>query len=221
MVLSLAIVAHLCGGQFGWMFRYETYVIVLAAAGLCVLAEPVGRGIFGLAALVMVIAGFNTLPRVVSKYAWAPRAIHLQQAQMGRFAGDFLKAPIAVNDIGRVSWAHDPYVLDLWGLGSAEARRIRATPGIPAPDGWAGDLVARHGIGYALVYDAWIGTGIGADWRAVAHLKMDNPNGGIGAFDVTFYAADAAHEQPLREAVRAFAPTLPPDAHLTEVPAAP
>lgn len=220
-VLSLSIAAHLCAGQFGWMFRYETYLIILMAAGLCLLAAPGGRGALGLSVLVMLISGVRTLPLVAINYVWAARAVHLQQAQMGRFADDFLQAPVAVNDIGRVAWSHEPYVLDLWGLGSAEARHIRVSGETDAPSGWAGALVAKHGIGYAMIYDKWLGTSVGADWRAVAHLTMDNPKGGFTAFDVTFYATDAAHEHRLRQAVRAFAPTLPQDAHLTEVPSAP
>ncbi len=52
--------------------------------------------------------------------------LYERQYQMGRFARDHWRAPVAVNDPGWVSYRNPNYVLDLGGLASLEARRSRA-----------------------------------------------------------------------------------------------
>lgn len=216
-VLALAIMAQLVLGQIGWLFRYEHYLIVVAVAGLILVGVRIGPLPQGAAVLALAVTAFNVLPTLIGSYSWNTRAIHLQQGQMARFAVAFLKAPVAVNDIGMVAWKTDSYVLDLWGLASTEALGLRVADAAQRTPGWAGKLAARDGVGYAMIYDQWLPGAMGDGWRLVAHLTMDPPKGQLGSFDVSFYAMGASHEQLMRAAVHAFAPTLPQGAVLTEV----
>lgn len=219
----LAAMAHLLQAQVGWLHRYEHYIIVTLIAGLALAVPQAGRVmrpvIVGIVALSVLAAGAVWLPRLTTSYLWNPRAVHLQQAQMARFAQDFAREPVAVNDLGRVVWSNPDYVLDLWGLASDRARRIRIDDGAPA--GWAGVLTAERGVRLAMVYDRWIGPGAGADWQRLATLTMVSPRGVLGGYEVAFYATDPAAAPKLREALRAFAPTLPADARITIAPASP
>lgn len=215
-----AAVAHLFFGQTGWMLRYEPY-IVLSLLGAILLASSAiaGRGLVfvrGIAAAVIVFGGLNYLPLLWTDYIWNPRAIHLQQAQMARFARDYLNMPVMVNDLGRVAWGNDNYVLDIWGLGSDEARRVRfSVP--PPPPGWAGKLAASHGIRAAMIYDFWFAEAVGPEWVRVGKLTMSPPKGVLGAWKVDFYATDPSFAPEMRDRLRAFAPTLPEEAVLTVI----
>lgn len=217
-VAGLAAIAHLFLGQIGWMHRYEPYIllslmgaILLAQTAVTGRAAQLMRAATAVAAAAAAVAYFPTL---WGQYVWNPRAIHLQQAQMARFAQDYLEVPVAVNDLGRVAWGNPHYVLDIWGLGSAEARRIRfgATP--PAA-GWAGPLARAHGVRAAMIYDFWFADAVGPDWVRLAELRMNRPEGALGAWTVTFYATDPAFAPAMRAALERFAPTLPEDAALT------
>ena len=119
-----------------------------------------------------------------------------------------------VNDLGRVVWGNPNYVLDIYGLGSDEARRARLDGPTPA-DGWAAPLAAKHGVKAAMVYDHWFGTAVGPDWVRVGALEMHRARGLLGGWTVAIYATDPAYAPELRGKLEAFAPTLPADAYIT------
>lgn len=210
-VLASAL-AHLAVGRFGWMNRYEHYVVVILVATFVALIpqalERWGRGA-SFAALAAVFAAALVVfqPAATSKLPGAARAILTQQGQMARFAQDVLKAPVAVNDIGRVAWRNPDAVLDLWGLASAEARDIRLNR--PAP-GWAGALVARQGVPVAMIYDTWLAEAVGPGWVRLGQLELSIPADFLGGPDVAFYATAPEHVARLRAALVAWVPTLLP-----------
>ncbi|MCV2869478.1 hypothetical protein OEW28_12660 [Defluviimonas sp. WL0002] len=215
-----AATAHMLIGQVGWSARYEHYYLVMIGAALVLALPPLGtllRGAVLCAALAA--AGYYTFVNV-TVYNWTARAIHLQQRQMARLAELLPGVPVAVNDIGWMSWDRRGHILDLWGLASSEARQARTAGagGRPEPE-WAARLVENASARYAMIYDGWIEEGIGAQWRLVATLGMHNPRGSLTAYGVSIYATDPDFEPELREAVRKLARDLPKDAELTEVSA--
>lgn len=220
ILLALAAacgLAQLLAGQIGWMHRYEHWV-VLTMAGALMLAtdgsrrDRLARGVV-LLAIVIGFPMFQT--KNLSEYVWNPAAIHLQQAQMARFVHDDLQEPVAVNDLGWMAWRNDRYVLDLWGLGSAEVlhRRMQAPTGA-----WAAPILAEHGVHVAIIYARWFGAALGPAWKPVAELRMDRRIGRLGDWVVTFYADDAAMREKLTTRLAAFAPTLPGGATLVLLP---
>ncbi|MDX1696293.1 MAG: hypothetical protein R3208_21185, partial [Ketobacteraceae bacterium] len=56
----------------------------------------------------------------------ASNNIYQQQYQMHRFAVEYYNKPLAVNDLGYVSYNNDNYVLDLWGAGFGGGTSIPA-----------------------------------------------------------------------------------------------
>lgn len=216
-VVGASALGHLLFGQIGWMHRYEPYILAaLVAAMLLAAARRAGATaaiLRGAALVATVAAGAAYLPALWGAYVWNPRAITLQQAQMARFAQDYLKVPVAVNDLGRVAWGNPAYVLDIFGLGSDEARRIRFGAVPPAP-GWAGPLAEAHGIKVAMIYDKWFAAAVGPGWVRVATLVMLRPKGAIGDWTVAIYAADPIFAPELRASLAEFAPTLPAGAFL-------
>ena len=216
LVVWLAVLGHLFAGRIGWAARYEHYVIVIAAIAL-VPALARGRAFraVGMAAALASAAYFLWMN--ASVYNWTARGVYLQHAQMARIEAELPGVPVAVNDIGRVAWAQDAPVVDLWGLAYADARRARQeAEGGPVP-GWAGALADAKGARYAMVYADWFKDGIGADWQLVATLTTPAPIGILGSEVVSIYAIDPTIEDDLRTVIERLAPSMPEGATLTQV----
>ena len=221
LALTAAGAAHMLFAQIGWMHRYEHYMVLTLVTGLVLVGGELvrsgaGRGtlVHVLVSVAIAVAALGYWPKLLGDYAWNPRAIHLQQAQTARFAKEFLQAPVAVNDLGWAAWNNENFVLDLWGLGSEEVRHILFAP-VPPANGWADPLVKAHNVRAAMIYDSWFAPAVGPDWVRMGEMTMDGHFGKIGDWTVSFYATDPASVDDLRAAMVAFAPTLPPDAHMT------
>ena len=216
--VAAAALAHILAAQSGWANRYEHYIVVSLAASLMALL-PLAQGgdrpgrLVNLSATAMLIAALSAFfPYGTINLPGGALAIRVQQGQMAEFAQAALKAPVAVNDIGRVAWGNPHYVLDLWGLASGEARDIRAN--FP-PEGWAEPLTVAHDVPVAMIYDDWLMQAVGADWVRVGQLEVTVPAVYLGKPDVAFYATSPEAVAPLRAALAAWEPTLLDGSHFT------
>jgi hypothetical protein len=132
----------------------------------------------------------------------AGRNIHEQQFQLHRFAVDFYRRPVAVNDLGWVSYRNPQYVLDLWGLGSEAARQARLITHQP---GWIDDLTRRHDVGVAMIYPSWFDGQIPQGWRLLARLHSAHPHVSSALDDVSIYATSDSAVPDALQALRQFA----------------
>lgn len=210
-VASAAIGAHLAVGQYGWFGRYEVYVIAVAVtaslyAWAGALRAPAARPWLRTAA-VLGLLGVVSLPYgiVLLRTPAASENTYAQQYQMHRFATAFFAQPVAVNDLGYVSYRNDTHVLDLWGLGSEEARLMNADAGRNAQSVAA--LTEGAGSAYAMIYDIWFEEAVPADWCRIATLRT--PQVAAASDEVAFYLIDRRLEDEMQAALAAFAPTLP------------
>ena len=161
---------HLLLGQFGWFERYELYAMsfVLGLVMMVVLRDETLHTM-----RLLLRAGFGFLGAAYGQWLLfngtnGPNAIYSQHGNMSRFVKEVYQKPVAVNDLGYVVWANPNQVLDLWGLASYEALKIRLDDPYP---GWAADLVDAAGVELAIIYDRWIDEGIGDDWVKVGCSK--------------------------------------------------
>ena len=199
LAVASAGLAHLLFGSVGWMDRYETYATVSLVAALALALRHAAFAVRATAVTVALLAGAVTYgPYALSVYAWNPAAISAQHGEMSRLAKDFVRAPVAVNDIGYVAWRNPHYVLDLWGLASPRALEVRT--GDPG-QGWAGPLAEDRGVILAMIYDAWLGDAVPEDWHPLGTLHLDVPNAFLGGAEVAFYATDASASDELRAAI--------------------
>lgn len=206
MAVALAGLAHLMLGSIGFLDRYENYaLLIVAAAAILLLGRLRGRGRALLVAFGFGAVIFTYLPSTQVYAQWNVRAIQSQQGQMSRFLKDFAPVPVAVNDLGYVSWRHSDHVLDLWGLASGEARRARFE-GAP---GWAGEIVRDQNVPLVLIYDHWIAEGRGADWIRLGSLQLDIPSAFLGGRTVAFYATQAEDVAGFRAALETWRAGLP------------
>jgi hypothetical protein len=204
------LVAHVLFGAWGGGYRYEIYAATAGAAAAIILwhteiAWFVERGkpwaIAGVAMGLLAINLYYVWATVRSPYA--SRGIYEQQYQMHRFATEFYRRPVAVNDLGWVSYRNPSYVLDLWGLGSEEARKMRQAH---EPD-WMAHLAREHHVGLAMVYAQWFAKDIPAGWSQLAVLKT--PHRTAASFPVTFYVTSREAFADASAALRKFMPQLP------------
>jgi hypothetical protein len=206
--IAAAGLAHLAFGSIGWMDRYEIYAIVAVTAALILVLSTSYFLVRWIALAVVFAAGlFVYLPNALGTYTWNPAAIRLQHGEMGRFAKMHLRAPVAVNDLGFVAWRNDFYVLDLWGLASADALRTRLSD---PESGWADTLTEQRGVSLAMIYDTWLESAIGTDWVKLGDLQLYGvPRAFLGSDWVGFYATSPKDVAPILAKVRIWADDLP------------
>jgi hypothetical protein len=131
--------------------------------------------------------------------------IYLQQQQMARFARQYWKGAVAVNDLGQVSYNNPFYVLDLWGLASQDALAARARhAGLP----WMDEVVRKKGVDLAMIYPGWFG-GVPASWTKIGTLRVRQPVFVLGKADVQIFATSTAAIAPARAALTLFAASVP------------
>lgn len=211
--------AHLAFGSVGWMDRYETYAVMSCVAALALVLKGRSIAIRASAVTIALVAGALTYaPYSLSVYAWNPAAIAQQHGQMARLAKDFVKQPVAVNDLGYVAWRNPNYVLDLWGLASSEALQARRADNAA---GWAGPLAAAKGVTLAMVYDDWVGDAVPAQWVRLGVLRLDIPTAFLGGRDVAFYASASQHVEQLSRHIAEWKTQLPQRASFIDAEARP
>ena len=214
------LTAHALVGQFDWFNRYELYtfasvlpVLVLRARGplLALLAAPRRVVLAVVAATAVALTVVTPYVRGAVEVPTAAAGIHGQQGQMARFVRDFWQEPVAVSDLGWVSYVGGQYVVDLHGLASEEARIERQTDGTA----WMERLADEHDVTLVMIYFGDIGIPeVPASWTQVGVLTLDVAPVSVGAERVTFFATSPADADRLRRSLGQFAPTLPESGRL-------
>lgn len=204
-LLLISVTAlHTLFGKNGWFGRYEIYWLTFLGVFFIHLCLTQFRArttaiIFGLLPLAFAQLVYTTLSTPL-----AAAAVYNQQYPMSQIA-QRLNAPVAVNDLGLVALNSRQYVLDLWGLGSLEALKLRKSQSGSA---WISDLMTRKNAHYAFVYEEWF-----ADrpqsWIKVGELQMNIPKIATAFSTVAFYATDEASAQTLKEVMQAYALEYP------------
>ncbi len=222
---------HLQFARWGWLFRYEAYLIVsggwilsLAARDYwCEQREKTNSNsrirpflIFPPALGLLFVA----LLRGWEAQDATPRAmnhVHDQQIQMARFFRRYFRSQsVAANDIGAVSYWSDVKLLDLYGIASRdvfEAKRAHRYTRDALTE-----IAKKHDVQVAALYPNWfvpggqsgIPSGAGEilprNWKRVGTWRLGEL--GFGS-DVAFYAANPRAEMKLIAALRDFSSQLP------------
>jgi len=212
-VAVFVLAAQILVGPFGPLSRYEVYAVVSGAVLIAALYAESGNRFLAGASWLQVTATGLVPALVLSLYvirfrdvAYQADDIYLQQHQMARFAQQYWQAPVAVNDLGQVSYNNPFYVLDLWGLASNDALVARArNAGVE----WMDDVAHKHGVGLAMIYPGWFG-GVPAGWTRVGTLRVREPVIVLGNAEVQIFATSTAAIAPARAALARFAPSVPP-----------
>ncbi|MBV9828083.1 MAG: hypothetical protein JO001_20810 [Alphaproteobacteria bacterium] len=200
-----AMLAQLLFGRGGGFLRYGVYSVAIGSAGNLVLWRGAMERFFArsnligdlLAAIALISVGLLYVVETAAT-PLAARGIYEQQYQMRRLAVDYYAGPVAVNDLGWVSYRNPNYVLDLYGLGSEAARQARLLE--DQDKTWMGRLVRAQDIGMVMLYADKFSSVIPREWTPVAMLRA--PHYIAPEIDtVTIYATSDAATAAVRQAV--------------------
>jgi len=207
-----AALLHLVVGRFGGFSRYEIYIWAVVLLALFYLYRdwvvklidnnPIYKIALALGIFLLLVS-----PTYLSPLLRTPLGsnnIYEQQYQMHRFVVEYYNAPVAVNDIGWVSYRNDHYVLDLVGLASQESLDMQK---FAVGGNWIDELAGRHGVGLAM-----IGGGISEkfdNWTPVGKLVLGKPRVTPANNEVIFYVFDEIEIKQVKSLLEAFQLTLP------------
>ena len=216
-VVAGALAAQMLFGVVS-LVRYAPYALASGAAAAIVLWRRPLAGLIarqnpvldGLALAALLAAGAVYLVATVEAPRLA-RGIYEQQSQMRRFAVDYYRLPVAVTDLGWVSYRNPSYVLDLGGLGSEAARQARA--GSEKWREWIARLVAAKRVGLVLSNGPDFVGQRPPGWILLAALQ--SPHYRPNPDTVFFLATSGDAVAPAVAALRAFARHLVPGTSLT------
>jgi hypothetical protein len=221
LLLVCLIGGHAAAGQFGWLDRYEDYALLgTALISICLMRETIRNVLSNKKERLVVFYGAAVALSVFCwpyiKSTWLvpfySNNIYEQQLQMHRFVNDFYRAPVAVNDLGLVSYHNPNFVLDLGGLASEEARNLRS--GDADADDYRA-FVAKNGVHVVIIYDEWFEDQIPASWVKVASMDLSRERVSSNQKEVQFYATDAPTVSKVRPELQSFSKSLPPGVRLT------
>ncbi len=218
VISILAIMLQYAAGSYGGYNRYEIYILAfIILIAIYIYASQIvslinnARDKFATFFKVLIFttgAAFIMSPVYIYDQftlAFASNNIYQQQYQMHRFATEFYNKPIAVNDLGYVSFNNDNYVLDLWGLGSHEALKLRLTRDNPE---WMHNLCNTKNVELVMIYDWWFPERPN-EWIEIGILNL-----GIRAITpsddkVHFFATNEEAYYEIVEKLSRFIETLP------------
>ena len=205
------VLAHVFFGQCS--ARYEIYVITLMMISALILGRTYFVQINMKYLDILVFLAVTTL--YIFTTFITPKesqSIYQQQYQMHRFAVEYWKQPVAVNILGLVSYNNQSFVLDLSGISSEEARRLKIIEGGCEPKTLS-MLVERKNVSLIMIYDDWFTSKIPDDWQKVAILNttLVTPL----SDQVSFYITPTANRIKVLDMLRQFGKTLPKGAFLT------
>jgi hypothetical protein len=210
---SLAVMAHLIFGSFGWYFRYEIYMLSTTLLALFYLyrdylvpliIKPIQKP-KSLLFTTLVIVIFYPYGSPIFTSHIAASNIYQQQNQLSRFAREFVHEPVAVNDIGMVSYHNPNYVLDLWGLASKEALGFRLNE---EGSDWANQLAEKHNVKIAMIYRK-IFKDLPEGWIPVGEMHLNSKKISAAENIVNFYATDINYKSYGTKLLFDFKDSLP------------
>jgi hypothetical protein len=225
-LMSLPLLCLLAGqtvaGRYGWLERYEIYAILATALIAVYLGRAKIRKVLapgGKDRLILVGAAASALFIFGTRYIFATSQVPLaannvyeQQFQMHTFIDRYYRGPVAVNDIGLVTYRNPWFVIDLGGLGSEKGRKLSATRA--SADAYQA-FVAANQVHLVMIYDEWFAGRIPASWKKVATISLSHLPISAARSNVHFYVTDSATEAAVRQELAAFRATLPASVKFT------
>jgi len=202
-----ATLGHFAFASVGWLYRYESWLIVLDLTAIGLLSGAVlnRRMALLLAAVIVGVFAFRTMAAGyrTSQAIDDRRFEHLTPA---RFVDSFYPGQtVMVNDIGAVTWyAPRTRLLDIYGLGNNEPVRFRLAPGgydKTALRDWAN----QTGTSIAIVQPCWpeVSARIPDEWSLVATWEI--PRNVVFEYKlIAFYAVAPGARERLRQELGAF-----------------
>jgi hypothetical protein len=220
LLLISAVLVHVFFAGYVNFPRYEAWLIGCSIAVSGMLTAKYGRSLFKrdnmttkwitaliamLIFLPLVIRSGNALGNI----SQACINIYEQQYQMGQMLHRYYnKTPVAIGDIGAVSYFTEGKDLDLVGLANIDVARSKKND-YYTPQ-FMNQLTKNEGARIAICYDYFTMPGLRQYWTKVATWTIPN-NVTCGDATVAIYAVDSIDAPDLKKNLVEFQPHLPQD----------
>jgi len=208
--IALAILLHLLIGKHG---RYIVYIWTASILTFLFLYKEWLKKVIAQNSFFKT-AAFSLIITILLSYTYfitlitvplASNNIYEQQYQMHRFIVEYYKKPVAVNDLGYVSYKNDNYILDLVGLASMEVQRERNNSNTSE---WMNKTANTHNVKLAIVYDKWFDE-FPDNWIKVGELHLGKTKVAPSKEVVSFYILDNEIKDEVVKLLKTFRETLP------------
>ncbi len=213
MTISVSITLHLLAGRSGWYGRYEIYIwsatilvlLYLNKEKFYAIANKTAFYKLIIAAIGITFLLFGPYLNVLTSTPIASNNVYEQQYQMHRFATEYYNKPLAVNDLGYVSYHNNNYILDLWGLASIDALKYRTNGD---NSNWIEKITKEKNIKFVMIYEDFF-SDIPQDWQKIGELQLGKRQVTAQSPAVSFYVLDESVFDDIHHSITEFSRTLP------------
>lgn len=214
-ITTTALWLHFFLASYGWVYRYEAYLIALGIVSLllCYGDGLLKRGLLKMAVVALLFLVAHAVVATIT-LPGRSRSIYMQQVQTAKLLSIY-PASAALNDIGAPTLFTDAQVEDIVGLGSQDIFDARYHH--PYTTAALGHILAVHKVKTIAIYDNWFSEHPGADiggpplppgFVRVAKLHTPDPYRNLGGETVSYYATPES-QGLLRAALQKLETTLP------------
>jgi len=215
------IFLHTLFANFGWLFRYEAYLLALLYLTLILVVNKNIDIIRNFKVVLSLIFILMCVPNLVERLyvshitiSQASKNIHDQQIQMSRFLKTFYnESMVMANDIGAITYYSDIKLKDLVGLGSNDIVALRRG-GLKREDFFS--RYKQYSV--IIIYNSWFGIKSMADSESlglipIGELWIEN-NVVCGSNPVSFYTSDSTMVEKFRDNMIKFSEIVPEDVRI-------
>ena len=215
LVVVFGVLFHSTFAAFGWMFRYEAYLIALSMLALSPFFDSISftplKEVLrwqNLAIFLLIPVSFFMHQKFKHSQYVLDRAsinIYEQHYQVGKFLNQYYNdAKVVVGDIGAFTYYSDIKILDLFGLGSieiAELKRSGQFSDYRKQQRFFRNYTHDHGFKLGIIYDKWVH--LPAKFVKVGEWKIQD-NRVAGGDVVKFFAVGKENQDQLRADLEEF-----------------
>ncbi|MBM2815933.1 MAG: hypothetical protein HW421_2695 [Ignavibacteria bacterium] len=204
LILLFVNLIHILFCQFGWFFRYESYLLLTGIAFFALYLKEINLNelyrmycsskfskLIMFVLLLLLSSPFLYRGMLaIQKTPTSSGNIYQQQFQITKFIKTYYNTSnVALNDIGMITFMTNANILDIWGLADIPSLKAKLADNYNTE--FIGKRLKEKDIEIAIVFDFWFSgkRKFPSDWLKVAQWSI--PDNYICASDnVSFYARD-------------------------------
>jgi hypothetical protein len=215
IITIITILLHITFARFGWLLRYEAYLLTLGVISLIPLINKIiipknikfVKNYRSIIVLLLILSTFSRNIYGAYKMERASINIYEQQIQMSKFINKYFNnSKVIANDIGAISYYSKIDLLDLVGLGSSKIVRIMKNENLDRfsilKSFKINSYIIHNEYEICLIYDTWFNY-IPNNFIKVGEWTISN-NRICGSQTVTFYAIGKNNVIKLKTALSDF-----------------
>lgn len=220
IVVFCGFAVHLLFANFGWLIRYEAYLVVVILFAIAPFADElfqkkIGNQVLKFAMVILLLITFSMrFVPMLKLQSLASKNIFDQQIQLADFLHKYYRnSKVVANDIGAITYFNNIHLLDTYGLGSIEVAKLRKEDHGKFTDNkklqaYIYNTAKLQDFEVALVFDEWVK--MPDYFSKVGTLTIQN-NYMAGGTTVSFYSIKKEDTDKVRNQLVEFSKQTPKD----------